>query len=186
MAKPTVWLLLVGINFYPDKAQQLCGAVNDVMDVELGLKECYKEITVTKLLASVTGESGQSAPPEDKHLWPTWHNFTSQLKFITQEASEGDIVWVHYSGHGTLQPTQTSEFVYQEDYGTNAALVLLEPTGQQGVRYLRGIELALLLDKMVHNGLKLTVVLDSCHSGSISRGEDLLEQVIEMTERLWN
>ena len=50
--------------------------------------------------------------------------------------------------------------------------MLLEPNAQRGVRYLRGIELALLLDNMIHKGLKLTVVLDSCHSGSISRCED--------------
>lgn len=63
---------------------------------------------------------------------------------------------------------------YQEGYGTDAALVLLEPDAPEGIRYLRGIELALLLDDMVDKGLKLTVVLDSCHSGSISRGEDSL------------
>ncbi len=172
MAQPKIWLLLVGINFYPDKARQLRGAVNDVLDIELSLKEYYKEATVLKLLASATGELGQNAPPEDKHLWPTWDNFTGKLKYITQEASAGDIVWVHYSGHGTLRPTETSKSVYQEGYGTDTALVLLEPNAQRGIRYLRGIELALLLDDMVDKGLKLTVVLDSCHSGSISRGED--------------
>ena len=172
MPEPKIWLLLAGINFYPNEADRLHGAVNDVSIIELGLKEYYKEINVTKLLASVTGEPGQTAPPEDKHLWPTWDNFTDKLKYITQKASPDDIVWIHYSGHGTLRPTNTSEFVYQEGYGTDAALVLLEPNAQRGVRYLRGIELALLLDDMVHKGLKLTVVLDSCHSGSISRGED--------------
>jgi len=172
MPEPRIWLLLAGINFYPNEADRLRGAVNDIASIELGLKEYYKEINVTKLLAPVTGEPGQSAPPEDKHLWPTWDNFTGNIKDTTQKASAGDIVWIHYSGHGTLQLTDTSEFVYQEGYGTDAALVLLEPNAQQGVRYLHGIELALLLDDMVDKGLKVTVVLDSCHSGSISRGED--------------
>ncbi len=172
MSRHKIWLLLVGINFYPEEAQRLHGTVNDVRDIERGLKEYYKEINVTKLLASVTGEPGQTAPPEDKHLWPTWDNFTGQLKYITQEASPNDIVWIHYSGHGTLRPTKTSKVSYQEDYGTDAALVLLEPDARRGVRYLRGIELAGLLDDMANKGLKLTVMLDSCHSGSISRGED--------------
>jgi len=56
--------------------------------------------------------------------------------------------------------------------------VLLEPNVRQGVRYLRGIELAMLLDDMVDKGLKLTVVLDSCHSGSISRGEDSVRGIL--------
>ena len=171
MSGHKIWLLLVGINFYPEEAQRLHGTVNDVRDIELGLKECYKEINVTKLLASVTGEPGQTAPPENKHLWPTYDNFTGKLKYITQEASPNDIAWIHYSGHGTLHPT-ASKAGYQEDYGTDAALVLLEPGARRGVRYLRGIELARLLDDMAKKGIKLTVMLDSCHSGSISRRED--------------
>jgi len=172
MPEPQVWLLLAGINFYPNEADRLRGAINDIGSIELGLKEYYKDINVIKLVASVTGEGGQSAPPEDKHLWPTWDNFTGNIKDITRKASADDVVWIHYSGHGTLRPTDNSEFVYQEGYGTDAALVLLEPDAQQGIRYLRGIELALVQDGMVYKGLKLTVVLDSCHSGSISRGED--------------
>lgn len=172
MPKPRIWLLLAGIDFYLNEANQLQGAINDVLSMELSLKEYYKEINVIKLLASVTGESGQTAPPEDKHLWPTWDNFTGKLKDITSKASASDIVWIHYSGHGTLLSTKTPEFTYQEGYGIDAALVLWEPNSSQGVRYLRGIELARLLDDMVNKGLKVTVVLDSCHSGSISRDGD--------------
>ena len=172
MPATEIWLLLVGINFYPNEANRLRGAVNDVSDIESSLKRYYREINVIKLVASVTGKPGQTAPPEDKHLWPTWVNFTDNLKHITQKAFPNDIVWVHFSGHGTLRPTKASEFSYLEDYGTDAALVLLEPDARCGVRYLRGIELARFLDDMVNKGLKITVLLDSCHSGSISRGED--------------
>ena len=172
MPKPRIWLLLVGIDFYLNEANRLQGAINDVFRMELSLKEYYKEINVIKLSASVTSEPGQTAPPEDKHWWPTWDNFTGKLKDITSKASAGDIVWIHYSGHGTLQSTKTPEFTYQEGYGIDAALVLWEPNSSQGVRYLRGIELAILLDNMVDKGLKVTVVLDSCHSGSISRDGD--------------
>lgn len=162
-------LLLVGINFYVEEANKLRGAINDVSSMELSLREYYKEINVTKLLVSVTGNPGQTVPPEDKHLWPTWDNFTGKIKDITQKASADDIVWIHYSGHGILQSTKSSEFTYQEGSGIDAALVLWEPNSSQGVRYLRGIELAILPDDMVNKGLKLPVVLDSCHSGSISR-----------------
>ena len=172
MPEPRIWLLLAGINFYPNEAQRLRGAVNDVRNIELSLKKYFKDINVTKLLASVTGKPSQIIPPEEKHLWPTWDNFNCNIKCITKKASAGDIVWIYYSGHGTLRSTKTTEFVYHEGYGTDAALALLEPTGREGIRYLRGIELARLLDGMVHKGLKLTVVLDSCYSGSISRDED--------------
>ena len=169
MPEHQIWLLLVGINFYLDENVRLRGAVNDVSRMHLSLKRFYKDINVTKLLASVTGESGQTTPPEDKNLWPTWDNFTGKIKEITGKASLGDIIWIHYSGHGTLQPTENTEFTYQEGHGTDAALVLWEPNSSHGVRYLRGIELAIMLDQMVNKGLKVTLVLDSCHSGGISR-----------------
>lgn len=72
-----------------------------------------------------------------------------------------EIVCIHYSGHGTLQSTKTPEFTYQEGYGIDAALVLWEPNSSQKARFLRGIELAILLDDMVDKGLKVTVVLYS-------------------------
>ncbi|KAL6713006.1 hypothetical protein ACLMJK_009402 [Lecanora helva] len=172
MSEPRVWVLLAGINFYPDEALRLKGAVNDVVDIERNLKTYFKIINVTKLLAPVIEGSEQRTPSEDEHLWPTWDNFTGAIKRITDEASEGDVVWIYYAGHGTLHSTDTKEFIYHEGYGTDAALVLLEPSGQRGIRYLRGIELAWLLDAMVSKKLRPTVVLDSCHSGSISRNED--------------
>lgn len=96
---------------------------------------------------------------------------------------------MHYSGHGAIRPTQHSSLPYAEHYDTDAALVLLEPPPppssssssfatadpqqqqqqQLSVRYLHGIELALLLDSLVQKQLRVIVVLDSCHSGSVSR-----------------
>ncbi|MCJ1242791.1 hypothetical protein MMC14_010800 [Varicellaria rhodocarpa] len=171
MPELKIWLLLVGIDEYPNKDYQLHGAVNDILDIELSLKERYKEINVTKLMAPISSDSGPAPPPRLESL-PTWDNFTTALKSITQKATKGDIVWVYYSGHGTLKSTTDLGLTYRENYGTDAALVLLEPDGQWGVRYLRGLELTLLLDDMVNKGLKATVVLDSCHSGSVSRHEN--------------
>jgi hypothetical protein len=177
MPELVVWILLVGIDFYFDKNYRLRGAVNDVSDIEEYLKEFYKGcmgVKATKLVASVTEDPGQEFPPEAENLWPTYDNFTAELRRITSKASPDDIVYIHYSGHGTLRLATSSEHTYQEECGTDAALVLYEPKSQSKVRYLRGIELALLLDNMVEKGLKLTIVLDSCCSGGISRKEDRL------------
>jgi len=53
MPEPQVWLLLARINIYPNKADQLRGAINDIASIKTGLKEY------------------QNALPEDKQLWPT-------------------------------------------------------------------------------------------------------------------
>jgi hypothetical protein len=177
MPEPVMWIMLVGIYFYYDKALRLCGAANDVADIEESLKEFHKGYVganVFKLVASVTDDPAQEFPPEAENLWPTYDNFTAVLKHITLKASPDAIVYIHYLGHGALRLTTNSEYTYQEEYGTDTALVLYEPKSPYKTRYLRGIELALLLDDMVNKGLRLTVVLDSCCSGSISRRKDHL------------
>ena len=167
------WLLLVGINFYPGKENRLKGAVNDVQEIERELKGRYNDNKVIKLVASVTDQDGQSLPPEPLDALPTWHNIMMAMDLILDRASRADTVYIHYSGHGTLKATADSGLVYVEHHGTDAALVLLEPCGNEcKVRYLRGIELAIKFDQFVKKGLKLTVVLDACHAGSISRNED--------------
>ena len=171
MSVSKIWTVLIGINFYPNPSNRLRGAVNDISDIELTLRESYSAINVIKFIARVTGDTDQRAPSEPAHLWPTWDNITAALKTVAEQASPDDAVYIHYSGHGTLRSTASSGHDYQEDYGTDAALVLLDAHAAEGIRYLRGIELALLLDEMASRGLRLTVVLDACHSGSISRTE---------------
>ena len=173
-----MWLLLVGIDFYPEKSNRLRGAVNDVSDLELSLTDQHSEIKVIKLVAPTTGDPNQISPPGPETLWPTRKNLTAAVNHIVQEATSNETIYFHYSGHGTLRPTVNSGFTYQEDCGTDTALVLHEPNAQHGVRYLFGIELAILLEKFIKKGLQLTVVLDACHSGSISRSEDDLVRCI--------
>ncbi|MCJ1250436.1 hypothetical protein MMC30_007664 [Trapelia coarctata] len=166
-----LWLVLIGIDFYPNPACRLRGAVNDVKDVDLYLRDRFNDVETVMFLGPTPEDTSKCLPPGPEHLWPTFDNITTAFRQIVQKAGPGDIVYVHYSGHGTICPTKQSGFEYTEDYGTDAALVLLEPKAQQRVRYLRGIELALLLDDIVKSGVRLTVVLDSCHSGGVSRGE---------------
>ncbi|KAL9121380.1 MAG: hypothetical protein Q9187_002064 [Circinaria calcarea] len=165
------WLVLIGIDFYPESANRLRGGVNDVNEIEITLQNRYKDLEIIKLVASVTGDSAQVEPPEPKGIWPTWENVTTALKQITTKASSGDVVHIHYSGHGTLKPTRDSELAYMEHYEMDAALVLLDRHARFRIRYLRGVELARLLDDMVQSGLSLTMVVDACHSGSISRND---------------
>ncbi|KAF8538860.1 hypothetical protein BDD12DRAFT_840666 [Trichophaea hybrida] len=85
---------------------------------------------------------------------------------VTTEARPGDVVYIHYSGHGAQART-----VYPELKGPNSVDEALVPCDIHcGGRYLRDFELAELLDIMVQKGLVVTIVLDSCHSGSASRG----------------
>ena len=109
-------------------------------------------------------------PETPVNHWPTY-NIIAAFDKVLRHGSIGDAVYVHYSGHGTLRPTAGSGFEYKEQYGTDAALILIDPDTKHGERYLRGAELALLLNDIVKIGVKLIVSLDACHSGSISGNE---------------
>lgn len=86
---------------------------------------------------------------------------------LTDMAKPDDQVYIHYSGHGERTKTLVPELKGSD--GLDEALV---PTdiGYSEARYLRDIEIAHLLKKMVDKGLIVTIVLDSCHSGGAVRG----------------
>jgi hypothetical protein len=89
------------------------------------------------------------------------------FNLVTESANSGDQVLIYYSGHGGRVRTNFPEIKGTE--GIDEALV---PTdiGNSESRYLRDIEIAHLLKKMVDKGLVVTMFLDSCHSGGSTRG----------------
>ena len=164
---PAKWAILIGIDFNVDPAQRLEGCVNNIGDIDLWLKQNFDPINITKFTAANTGDLDQKIPLKPATAWPTYENITRRLRKVTQTAQPGDFIHVHYSGHGTLRPTTTTE--YKENNGSDAALVLFDVDNE--VYYLRGIELASLFDDVVKKQLNLTVVLDYYHAESITRRE---------------
>ena len=171
-SSPTKWIVLVAIDFYVDPDQRLEGSVNDVNDLDAWFMQLTPEdsIHITKFLAENTGDPKQKTPPSAAATWPTRENITRTLRDIKKKARAGDIVYFHYSGHGALKSTTAAEYRdYHDSNGSDAALVLFDSENE--VDYLRGIDLAQLFDDLVEKQLKLTVVLDCCHAGGISRKE---------------
>ncbi|KAI4173849.1 MAG: hypothetical protein LQ346_008327 [Caloplaca aetnensis] len=166
--KPAKWIVLIAVDFYVDIDYRLKGCVNDADDFESWLKQSQDHVSVTKFLAVNTGDPDQTTPTGPADLWPTRGNVSRRLQEITEKAKAGDFVHVHYSGHGALKPTTAVEYRdFHESNGSDSALVLFD--SKEEVSYLRGIEMASLFDDMVRKQLKLTVALDCCHAGSITR-----------------
>jgi caspase domain-containing protein len=163
------WAVLVGIDFYVPVKLRLQGAVNDIEDISALLKQDFAPINITKYVAVDSGDLNQRVPQGPKQLWPTHENVMRQLDHIIQSGSPGDHVFFHYSGHGTLRPTANKN--YRLSSRSDAALVFFDEAGVDGARYLHGIELAFKFNQMIAKQLKLTVVLDCCHSGGVSRGK---------------
>ena len=165
MVDSKLWVVLIGVNFYRCTSKTLKGAVNDVEKMELYLKGLGREpMELSTFTATSSQGSNSQIPIDDRSVWPTYENITSKLNQITQDSSPGDFVYIQFSGHGAKQPT-TQE--YSEQNGTDVALTLFDEA--QGSRYLRGLDLARLLEDMMNKNLILTIALDCCFSGSITR-----------------
>ncbi len=168
-----LYALLIGVDHYlpnrlPDGSYyaSLGGCVRDILHVEAFLRRklSLSQKHVFKLTASNSGGREPLEPPEQ---WPTYENMVSALKRLTERAQAGDHLYIHYSGHGGRAGT-----LLPERKGADGIDEALVPTdiGSTEARYLRDIELAHLLNTMVEKGLVVTVVLDSCHSGGLTRG----------------
>jgi hypothetical protein len=170
---PTMYALLIGIDCYlpnrlPDGSwyPSLGGCVRDISHVEAFLKRTFHtpQDNILKLTAT---DTGAQEPVEPREQWPTYENMVSAFKQLKDRAQPGDQVTIHYSGHGGRAPTLLPKL--KGEGGLDEGLV---PTdiGDAEARYLRDIELTMLLNDMVAKGLTVAVVLDSCHSGGMTRG----------------
>jgi hypothetical protein len=94
----------------------------------------------------------------------------SAFRKLEENAQPGEQIYIHYSGHGGKVKSLRKHRALIPGKWIDEALVPTDLGDDEG-RYLRDIELAFLLQKLVAKGLYVTIVLDSCHSGRATRGE---------------
>ena len=166
--------LLIGIDDYlPNRIEgvghypPLKGCVRDVERVEAFLRQ-KRDLPLARLekLIAPVFPSGSTAPEVTS---PTYENLVAAFARLTAAASPGDCVYIHYSGHGNQAAT-----AYPEIKGEGKLDEVLVPMdiGNSEASYLRDIEIAHYLRVMVERGLFVTFVIDSCHSGGATRGEE--------------
>lgn len=181
------WAVLIGIEHYESALQStaqwkprhddsgneiqygnLDGCVNDVLAVEKYLVSTIKikRDRIKRLIAPTPRRSYISELPKD-YLDPTYANIVDALK-VPYGAKEGDLMYVHFSGHGGRATTIFDSNL--KNSSLDEALVPVDIT--HGGKYLRDLELGMLLQDLETAGLIVTVVLDCCHSGGAVRGED--------------
>lgn len=88
----------------------------------------------------------------------------AELNKLIDQSEKGDIVFIYYAGHGSQVYNSLSEEVDKMDETMVPADIW------KGAKDIRDKELALLFNKLIDKGVTLTVVYDSCHSGSVGRG----------------
>ncbi|KAL6232474.1 caspase domain-containing protein [Aspergillus navahoensis] len=169
---PTHYALIIGINYYPND-RSLKGAVRDAHAVQeyLSLLQTPTPVDCRVLTATSPLPGGPSNPAEDDpERWPTHANVVSSLKNIIQQVKQGDRVYFHFSGHGTVTPATAPAAIDTTSSGSSRELsLLLYENDSVGSSYLRGRHLAGAFQKLVEKGVLVTVVLDCCFSGSVVR-----------------
>lgn len=107
MAKKAV---LIGIN-YPGTKVELKGCVNDVHRMYKCLVDRYgfAEEDITVLIDT-----------DKSYNQPTGKNIRHALSELVKPAKPGDVLFVHYSGHGTRVPPETGE---EDDTGFDECIV---------------------------------------------------------------
>jgi len=182
--KPKHYYILIGINHYmtgpPKKSKNgrtwkyphLHGCVRDINAIELYLMQKLEvdHDNIFKLLAEHKDNPNwkKDGPAGNREEWPTHNNITALLKKVTDLAQKGDLIYIHYAGHGgRTQPTAFPGIKMGVDQ-SDESLVPCDIHAPGG-KYILDLELASYLNTIVDKGITLTVVLDSCHSSSASR-----------------
>ena len=119
--------LLIGINKYDSKwISDLEGCIEDTTVVEAYLKKLIgiPESNIVKLL------SPSAANLEDlsTESLPTLNNVVSAFQKLASDAQENDIIYIHYSGHGTRLPARLPKLEAAKLEATNVETTNLEAT----------------------------------------------------------
>lgn len=155
--KPVRRALLVGINRYFINGDfgNLRGPLKDVDDLGSLLADKKYGFQVQK----VTGEQATHKGIVDAFR-----------KYLIADANKDDVCLFFFSGHGT----QIKNSASPEEDKLDEALVPFDVkrpvTEKKDVKEIRDKELAGLYNEVLDKGVKLVVIVDSCHSGSSARG----------------
>jgi len=129
----------------------LDGCVNDAKAVAEVLKSRYAFPE-----ANMTSIFNQEATRE---------RILAEYQKLLDDSKPGDIAVIYYAGHGSQVTNSLSEEADKQDETQVPADVW------KGTKDIRDKELAAMFQKFADKGVVLTVIYDSCHSGSIGRGK---------------
>ncbi|CAH2048090.1 unnamed protein product [Thlaspi arvense] len=153
--------VLIGIN-YPGTEGELRGCVNDVKRMHKCLIERFgfSDENITQLIDT-----------DMSKIQPTGKNIRQALSELVGSATSGDVLFVHYSGHGVRLPPETDE---DDDTGFDECIVPCD------MNNITDDEIREIVDK-VPNNCSITIVSDSCHSGGLI--EKVKEQIGDSTKK---
>jgi metacaspase-1 len=142
--------LLVGINKYPDKDNELHGCVNDTTDMANFLhQKCHFAMGDIRLLTDARA---------------TTQGIRERLNWLIGDAKAGDRLFFQYSGHGAQKATRNHK---AEVDGLDEVICPVD-FDWTDEHMIRDKEFHKIFSK-VPAGVEFLWVSDSCHSGDLTR-----------------
>jgi hypothetical protein len=162
------WALLIGIDEYPKMpaAKHLKGCVHDVAAIEQMLTSEQFGFPAQNILKL-------TSPAADAAHLATRDNILGAFRrhlIENRRLGAGDIVVIYYSGHGSQIPDEDGD----EETGYDQTIVPcdagLNRSRREDVLDISDDEISLLLDALAERTQNINLFIDSCHSGTITRG----------------
>ena len=145
--------LLYGINnYYHEDVPDLRGCVNDVKNISKLLKESFGFPA-----SAIRGRT-------DKEV--VLKTIVDDWKWLVRDAQPGDQLVFHFSGHGSQVANEQDDDI--ESDGLDEILCLYDMDFNDPETYLLDDTIGEWIDKL-KPGVKLTFLLDCCHSGTGTR-----------------
>ena len=159
--------LVIGIG---EQADKRWAKINGDKDVPL-VQQMLQKVGYTDIRTLVNKQATKAG-------------IVSAFKKLTAQCATGDIVYIHFSGHGQqvtdVNGDEGKKDGWDEAWVPYDAYLKYDEKRYKGEKHLIDDELNLLLtdicNKIGDSG-KLLVVVDACHSGDSSRGDDIDETV---------
>jgi len=141
--------VLIGIN-YVGQSGELAGCHNDVLNIIDYIKDVhgFEDDNMTILM------------DDGVHSDPTRANIMAAYAAITEDSQPGDVVFLHYSGHGGKLRDEDGD----EADGYDETLIPLD-YNQSG--QIRDDDLLRYLVLKFQSGVFVTSLMDCCHSGTV-------------------
>ncbi|XP_028772742.1 metacaspase-9-like [Neltuma alba] len=141
--------VLVGCN-YPNTTNELRGCINDVLAMRDTLikRFGFDPSNIELLTDDVDAPSGSTMP--------TGANIKQALSRMVDQAQPGDVLYFHYSGHGTRIPSMKPAFPFRHE----EAIIPCD------FNLITDLDLRQFVNR-VPKGASLTILSDSCHSGGL-------------------
>lgn len=144
--------LLIGCN-YVGTPSPLKGCINDVKAVRTFIVDKMHFPTDSSSMRILTDDG-------EGYATPTRAEILNGMKWLIAGAQNGDSLFIHYSGHGsTSKVVDTDEADGQEE--------TLVPLDFQTAGIIIDDEIFEILVQPLPRGVRLTAIMDCCHSGSV-------------------